>query len=849
MAKNFDRLLDKATDSTLIDPNWEGIFDCVDVIRSGEAPLKQAVASIRKRYRNENPHVAHHALLVLEACMKNCGAKFHAEVATKDFMEEFKNLSIDSNADKVKNKMLELLQCWSIAFRNKPEYKIVVDTHNLMKFSGFDFPKVSEADAMFVAESAPEWVDGDECFRCRTSFGLLTRKHHCRACGQIFCDKCSGKQSYLPQYGIEKAVRVCDGCYEKTPLIKNKANVTETSSLLPAHQSAAVKVEKLSPAASKKTGEQRENDLKQAEEDELNLALAISQSEAEAKEQDRQRRLYQLYNGNDHAGSVSSVDSSRMNEASDTSIYKGAASLKENKAAVNSDSGIDANLARYLNRDYWQNRRMEQKCSINGNRVEPAIPTAPPPSESSHSRSTRNTDASEAVGSLGAVSVASTYKQLNGDATPTPQLSNTDDEQSAETMEFCRQLMEQVTVLDNRIRSNLARNRPIVNDTVIQSQVIRLTEMHAQVMARMNKLEDQRNFCESLQDHLAHIQEARQAVNALREDHLRQKQQRALEEQRMRQVQMQQKVDLMRQKKHESLLHQRHLALLRFQQQEHEMQMRRLQSQHGVPNSISYYSVDPHTGMGVPFADPTVIGQNMVQTSQQQAQMHYLAGSSYVHPQYGYVGNSQENSAHLMETITPQGEQQPDLAVQQKNSGVANISCAAIPSNPSSSAGVGIGIMQQYPYSTVPQQAQYVPPAPTSIPPTATTATSQQVVYHQSMPIQVTPQQHFVDPVQPRLLYGDVNCMQYQQEQYANYQAANPMGASCGVPINVPQQLTGQSQMVFQQQYPPTGEQVNQGTAQTLEYISQSVPVQTTSAPTAAPSSEQPAEGLLISFD
>lgn len=65
----------------------------------------------------------------------------------------------------MKNKILELLQCWAVVFKNKPEYKIVVDTHNLMKLAGFDFPKISEADAMFVAESAPEWVNGDECFR------------------------------------------------------------------------------------------------------------------------------------------------------------------------------------------------------------------------------------------------------------------------------------------------------------------------------------------------------------------------------------------------------------------------------------------------------------------------------------------------------------------------------------------------------------------------------------------------------------------------------------------------------------------------------------------------------------
>ncbi|VDM14924.1 unnamed protein product [Wuchereria bancrofti] len=264
--------------------------------------VKAAAAAIRKRYHNENPHVAHHALLVLEACMKNCGVKFHAEIATRDFMEDLKNLSLDTTPDKyrvnwvwwhtlsvgvirrrvtgndgVKNKILELLQCWALAFKNKPEYKIVVDTHNLMKLAGFDFPHVAEADAMFIAESAPEWADGEECFRCRTAFGIITRKHHCRACGQIFCDKCSSKQSFLPQYGIEKQVRVCDGCYEKTAT--KKTDVSCSQSLVP----LSSKVDKSSSVDAQKTAEQRARELKQAEEDEINLAIALSQSEAEAQ--------------------------------------------------------------------------------------------------------------------------------------------------------------------------------------------------------------------------------------------------------------------------------------------------------------------------------------------------------------------------------------------------------------------------------------------------------------------------------------------------------------------------------------------------------------------------------------
>jgi growth factor-regulated tyrosine kinase substrate len=136
-------------------------------------------------------------------------------------MDDLKNLLISSPPDNVKEKILELVQCWSSAFRNNPEYKIFGDTHNLLKMNGFEFPTISEAQAMFLADSAPDWADGENCYRfffsfsicyhiifhrCRVEFGMLTRKHHCRACGQIFCDKCSSRQAPLPQLGIEKKV-------------------------------------------------------------------------------------------------------------------------------------------------------------------------------------------------------------------------------------------------------------------------------------------------------------------------------------------------------------------------------------------------------------------------------------------------------------------------------------------------------------------------------------------------------------------------------------------------------------------------------------------------------------------
>lgn len=50
------------------------------------------------------------------------------------------------------------------------------DTVNIMKAEGYKFPVFKESDAMFTADIAPEWEDGDCCHRCRVRFTLVLRK-------------------------------------------------------------------------------------------------------------------------------------------------------------------------------------------------------------------------------------------------------------------------------------------------------------------------------------------------------------------------------------------------------------------------------------------------------------------------------------------------------------------------------------------------------------------------------------------------------------------------------------------------------------------------------------------------
>ncbi|CAF1668430.1 unnamed protein product [Rotaria magnacalcarata] len=52
--------------------------------------------------------------------------------------------------------------------------------------------------------------DVKECCQCKKEFSSLRRKHHCRSCGQIFCESCAGTKLPLPS--SNKPVRVCDMC-------------------------------------------------------------------------------------------------------------------------------------------------------------------------------------------------------------------------------------------------------------------------------------------------------------------------------------------------------------------------------------------------------------------------------------------------------------------------------------------------------------------------------------------------------------------------------------------------------------------------------------------------------------
>uniref|UniRef100_A0A3B5A8T6 Hepatocyte growth factor-regulated tyrosine kinase substrate n=1 Tax=Stegastes partitus TaxID=144197 RepID=A0A3B5A8T6_9TELE len=592
----FERLLDKATSQLLLETDWESILQICDLIRQGDTQAKYAIGAIKKKLNDKNPHVALYALEVLESVVKNCGQTVHDEVASKQTMEELKDLLKKQTEPNVRNKILYLIQAWAHAFRNEPKYKVVQDTYQIMKVEGNCFfcvtISVVMCDICFI--QAPDWVDAEECHRCRVQFGVMTRKHHCRACGQIFCGKCSSKYSTIPKFGIEKEVRVCEPCFE---LLNKKAEGKAPSS-----GSAELPPEYLtSPLSQQSQMPPKRDEAALQEEEELQLAIALSQSEAEEKERMRQKNSYSMYPKADPTPVTSSAPP--VSTLYTSPVNSSAPSAEE----------VDPELARYLNRTYWEKKQEEARKSPTPSAPAPVPLAEPLPS------------IAQPVESHVPVQPVSIVEQYQ----------NGESEENHE--QFLKALQNAVTTFLNRMKSNHMRGRSITNDSAVLSLFQSINNMHPQLLDILNQLDEKRLYYEGLQDKLAQVRDARAALNALRDEH-REKLRRAAEEaERQRQIQLAQKLEIMRQKKQEYLEMQRQLAIQRLQEQEKERQMRLEQQKHTIQMraqmpafSLPYaqmQSLPPNVAGGVvyqPGAPPSYPGTFSPAGSVEGSPMHNI---------------------------------------------------------------------------------------------------------------------------------------------------------------------------------------------------------------------------------
>ncbi|XP_071106501.1 target of Myb1 membrane trafficking protein-like isoform X3 [Haliotis cracherodii] len=139
------QLIERATDGSQASENWGLFMEVCDIINETDEGPKDAIKAIRKRLSQnvgKNYTAVMYTLTQLETCVKNCGKRFHLQVANKDFLHELIKIIGPKNdpPQAVQEKVLSLIQTWADAFRGAPDLKEVEKVYSELKSKGIEFP-------------------------------------------------------------------------------------------------------------------------------------------------------------------------------------------------------------------------------------------------------------------------------------------------------------------------------------------------------------------------------------------------------------------------------------------------------------------------------------------------------------------------------------------------------------------------------------------------------------------------------------------------------------------------------------------------------------------------------------
>ncbi|VUZ50852.1 unnamed protein product [Hymenolepis diminuta] len=599
----FDKLLAKATSELLMEADWETNLTICDLVRGQEVTSREAITSLKKKLNPDNPHVLMLGLSVLEALMKNCGTPIHNEVCGTEFVLSL--LEYTYQTEEIRSRIFGYIQNWEHAFKNVERYEYLHEAYEEIKRSGHPLPPFHESEAMFSAEVAPNWKDGEECFRCKTAFSTFRRKHHCRNCGNVFCGDCTTGRAGLPKYGIEKEVRVCDACLLDLKLASASGSNGTTRREKPKghlnttqhqQQREAERVKQQQYQKERAAKAAKDKELRLKEEEDLQLALALSASEAESKQQ------------MECQAAIPSQSSQPKVPLSGSSFP----SVPPSEANSDLVTEVDPELALYLNRNYWAGRAAANAESTDSyiSGFIPTAPAFPPPTNPDYVPSVVDTSSERGQ------EVASLEVPPEGSVLPgVPALT------SPKTEEFLSALKKSLDVFNNRMKVCSQRGRPVSADNTLQTLFRTLHQMNIQLMQYSADLETRRTCLEKVQDQTAQIREAREALNALRNDYAEQRRREEEEAHRQRQIQMMQKVEHLRQQKRDAIEAQNRQLM------EQSMAYQQQYSQYAgygqpmypgvVPPPMMSYGAPPMPPMGYAPSDYYAAQQ------QQQQQQHY----------------------------------------------------------------------------------------------------------------------------------------------------------------------------------------------------------------------------------
>ncbi|XP_078161002.1 protein FREE1-like [Carex rostrata] len=94
-------------------------------------------------------------------------------------------------------------------------------------------------------EEKDHWVPDEavsKCTACGADFGAFVRRHHCRNCGDIFCDKCTQGRTALTAEDTQP-VRVCDRCMAEVSQRLSNSKEAANRPIVQSHEDLARKLQ------------------------------------------------------------------------------------------------------------------------------------------------------------------------------------------------------------------------------------------------------------------------------------------------------------------------------------------------------------------------------------------------------------------------------------------------------------------------------------------------------------------------------------------------------------------------------------------------------------------------------
>ncbi|XP_041838899.1 ADP-ribosylation factor-binding protein GGA2-like isoform X2 [Melanotaenia boesemani] len=134
----FDSWLNKATDPNNQEDQWDSIQHFYQLVNQETDGPQVAIRLLAHKIQSPQEKEALQALTVLEACMNNCGKRFHTEAAKFRFLNELIKVLTPKyfgawTPQKVKDRVTEVLYGWTLWLKEEPK---IQEAYSMLKKQG-----------------------------------------------------------------------------------------------------------------------------------------------------------------------------------------------------------------------------------------------------------------------------------------------------------------------------------------------------------------------------------------------------------------------------------------------------------------------------------------------------------------------------------------------------------------------------------------------------------------------------------------------------------------------------------------------------------------------------------------